>query len=481
MTDTATRIAELRRRIEDANRRYHGLDAGHHRCEYDALVRELDALERAHPELASTDSPTRKVGSAPSGRFAEVVHAVPMLSLGNAFSDDEVGDFVRRIRERLDARCAVVFRRTEARRPGDQPALRKRRVRAGRHPRRWRHRRGRDRQPAHHPRHSAERCAAGWPKVLEVRGEVYMPRADFERYNEQARLHGGKVLANPRNGAAGSLRQLDPRTHRAAAAELLRLWHRPGRGRPCRPPIRPRWRSCANGVSRSANWPRWCRASRACSLLPPHRRGRDALPFDIDGVVYKLDDYAAQREMGFVSRAPRWAIAHKFPAQEQDHGAGIDRGQRRPHRRGHAVGADAAGAGRWRHRHPRHPAQRRPVARLDVRNGDTVIVRRAGDVIPEVVQVVLEQRPANAVPWSMPMACPVCGSESCARKAQAVWRCSGELSCPAQRCRRYSTSRRGGRWTSTALASATSSRWRLRLPPGCFRPVSADSWTTCWK
>jgi DNA ligase (NAD+) len=148
-------------------------------------------------------------------------------------------------------------------------------------------------------------------------------------------------------------------------------------------------------------------------LLGYYRRigeARDGLPFDIDGVVYKLDDYAGQREMGFVSRAPRWAIAHKFPAQEQAtvlESIEVKSAAPARSRRGRSCSRC-----RWRrHRHPRHPAQRRPVARLDVRNGDTVIVRRAGDVIPEVVQVVLEQRPANTVPWSMPMACPVCGSE----------------------------------------------------------------------
>jgi len=432
--DPATRIAELRRRIEDANRRYHGLDAPDITdAQYDALVRELDALERAHPELASTDSPTRKVGSAPSGRFAEVVHAVPMLSLGNAFSDDEVGDFVRRIRERLD-RDALSFS-AEPKLDGLAISLRYENGLFVQGATRGDGATGEDvtanlRTIRDIPR---ELAGAGWPKALEVRGEVYMGRADFERWNEQARLHGGKVLANPRNGAAGSLRQIDsaltakrplsffaygigqaeggtlPATHSATLAKL-REWGFPVS----------ELATVVQGVE---------------GLLGYYRRigeARDSLPFDIDGVVYKVDDYAAQRELGFVSRAPRWAIAHKFPAQEQ--ATVLESIEVNVGRTGAvtpwALMQPVQVGGVTVTRATLHNADH--VARLDVRNGDTVIVRRAGDVIPEVVQVVLEQRPANTVPWSMPMACPVCGSEVVREEGAAVWRCSGELSCPAQ-------------------------------------------------
>ncbi len=434
MTDTATRIAELRLRIEDANRRYHGLDAPDITdAQYDALVRELDALERAHPELASADSPTRKVGAAPSGRFAEVVHAVPMLSLGNAFSDDEVGDFVRRIRERLD-RDALSFS-AEPKLDGLAISLRYENGLFVQGATRGDGATGEDvtanlRTIRDIPR---ELAGAGWPKALEVRGEVYMGRADFERWNEQARLHGGKVLANPRNGAAGSLRQIDsaltakrplsffaygigqveggtlPATHSATLAKL-REWGFPVS----------ELATVVQGVE---------------GLLGYYRRigeARDSLPFDIDGVVYKVDDYAAQRELGFVSRAPRWAIAHKFPAQEQ--ATVLESIEVNVGRTGAvtpwALMQPVQVGGVTVTRATLHNADH--VARLDVRNGDTVIVRRAGDVIPEVVQVVLEQRPANTVPWSMPMACPVCGSEVVREEGAAVWRCSGELSCPAQ-------------------------------------------------
>ena len=433
--DPTTRIAELRRRIEDANRRYHGLDAPDITdAQYDALVRELDALEREHPGLASADSPTRKVGATPSGRFAEVVHAVPMLSLGNAFEEGEVADFVRRIRERLD-RDELAFS-AEPKLDGLAISLR--------------YEDGVFVQGATRgDGATGENVTAnlrtisvipetlkgeGWPKVLEVRGEVYMARADFERWNEQARLHGGKVLANPRNGAAGSLRQIDaqqtaqrplsffaygigqveggalPVTHSGTLAKL-REWGLPVSD----------LATVVTGVD---------------GLLDYYRRigeARDGLPFDIDGVVYKLDDHAGQREMGFVSRAPRWAIAHKFPAQEQ--ATVLESIEVNVGRTGAvtpwALMQPVQVGGVTVTRATLHNADH--VARLDVRNGDTVIVRRAGDVIPEVVQVVLEQRPAHAVPWSMPMACPVCGSEVVREEGAAVWRCSGGLSCPAQR------------------------------------------------
>ena len=434
-TDADTRIAELRSRIEDANRRYHGLDAPDITdAQYDALVRELEALEQAHPELARTDSPTRKVGAAPSGRFAEVVHAVPMLSLGNAFEDGEVGDFVRRIRERLDHDEPAFS--AEPKLDGLAISLRYEDGVFVQGATRGDGASGEDvtanlRTIGDIPHALA---GEGWPKVLEVRGEVYMARADFERWNEQARLHGGKVLANPRNGAAGSLRQIDaqqtaqrplsffaygigqveggalPVTHSGTLAKL-REWGLPVSD----------LATVVTGVD---------------GLLEYYRRigeARDGLPFDIDGVVYKLDDHAGQREMGFVSRAPRWAIAHKFPAQEQ--ATVLESIEVNVGRTGAvtpwALMQPVQVGGVTVTRATLHNADH--VARLDVRNGDTVIVRRAGDVIPEVVQVVLEQRPAHAVPWSMPMACPVCGSEVVREEGAAVWRCSGGLSCPAQR------------------------------------------------
>ncbi|MFT3762826.1 MAG: NAD-dependent DNA ligase LigA [Pseudoxanthomonas sp.] len=446
-TDPAAHAAELRRRLEDANYRYYVLDEPDITdAEYDRLLRELEALEAAHPQLAAPDSPTQRVGAAPSAKFAEVRHVVPMLSLGNAFDDDEVRDFVRRIDEKLERR-ELIFS-AEPKLDGLAISLRYEHGRFVQGATRGDGATGEDVTPnlrtvkAIPLRLRIEKDeddplklrGKGWPDVLEVRGEVFMPRADFEKYNEQVRLHGGKVLANPRNGAAGSLRQLDPRitaqrplsfyayalgavdggelpdTH-SATLKKLREW-----GFPVSP---------LNEVVEGAD-----------GLLDYYRRiggKRDGLPFDIDGVVYKLDDYAGQREMGFVSRAPRWAIAHKFPAQEQTttvEGIDIQIG-----RTGAATPvarlAPVQVAGVTVTNATLHNADQ--IARLDVRVGDSVIVRRAGDVIPEVVGVILEQRPAHAKPWKMPTHCPVCGSEIVREEGEAVWRCSGELSCPAQR------------------------------------------------
>ncbi|WIX24988.1 NAD-dependent DNA ligase LigA [Xanthomonas arboricola pv. corylina] len=433
--DPAQRIGALRHRIEDANYRYHVLDEPQMAdVDYDRLMRELEALEAAHPELASADSPTQRVGHLAASRFAEVRHALPMLSLGNAFSDEEVTEFVRRISERLEVKqplfsaepkldgLAISLRYEDGEfvqgatrgdgATGEDVSANLRTVKAI--PLRLR--------------------GEGWPQVLEVRGEVYMPRAAFETYNAQMRLQGGKVLANPRNGAAGSLRQLDaritaqrplsffaygvgevsegalPQTHSAILAQL-RAWGFPV--------------SALVEVVQGSD-----------GLLAYYQRigeARDGLPFDIDGVVYKLDDLAGQREMGFVSRAPRWAIAHKFPAQEQSTtveaieiqigrtGAATPVARLKPV---HVAGVVVTNA-------TLHNADQ--IARLDVRVGDTVIVRRAGDVIPEVAGVVAEQRPPGTQPWQMPTHCPVCGSEIVREEGEAVWRCSGELTCPAQR------------------------------------------------
>ena len=433
-TDPATHAADLRRRIEDANRRYHELDDPDLTdAQYDVLVRELEALEREHPELANADSPTRKVGSAPSGRFAQVEHALPMLSLGNAFSDEEVADFARRIRERLD-RDELVFS-AEPKLDGLAISLRYVDGVFVQGATRGDGATGEDvtanlRTIAVIPQALA---GEGWPRVLEVRGEVYMARADFERWNAQAREHGGKVLVNPRNGAAGSLRQIDP----ALTAKRPLSFYAYGIGQ-VEGGALPATHSATLAKLRDWGFPVSDLATvvhGVDGLLAYYRRigeARDGLAFDIDGVVYKLDDIAGQREMGFVSRAPRWAIAHKFPAQEQATllediiinigrtGAATPAAKLAPVFVGGVTVSNAT----------LHNADH--VARLDARVGDTVIVRRAGDVIPEVAQVVLEQRPPGTRPWAMPSHCPVCGSELVREEGAAVWRCSGELSCPAQ-------------------------------------------------
>lgn len=431
----AARADVLRRQIEDAGKAYHERDEQLiPDVEYDLLVRELEAIEQAHPELARVDSPTRQVGGKASSRFAEVRHAVPMLSLGNAFSDEEVQDFVRRIGERL--RRSTLYFSAEPKLDGLAISLRYENGRFVQGATRGDGATGEDvsanlRQIAVIPQTLK---GAGWPDVLEVRGEVYMARADFEAYNADARLHDGKVLANPRNAAAGSLRQLDPKM----SAKRKLSFYAYGIGQVDGGEL-PATHSATLAQLREWGFPvsDLCQVVEGADGLLAYYRDigerRDGLAFDIDGVVYKLDDRAGQEQMGFVARAPRWAIAHKFPAQEQT--TTVEAIEIQIGRTGAATPvarlAPVAVAGVIVSNATLHNADQ--IARLDVRVGDTVIVRRAGDVIPEVVSVIADRRPAGTRPWQMPSQCPVCGSEIVREEGEAAWRCSGELSCPAQR------------------------------------------------
>jgi DNA ligase (NAD+) len=434
-TPPAQRIAELRRRLDEANYRYHVLDQPQIAdVDYDRMLRELEALEAAHPELDSADSPTKRVGHAASGRFAEIRHALPMLSLGNAFSDEEVSEFVGRISERLDL-AAPVFS-AEPKLDGLAISLRYENGSFVQGATRGDGSTGEDVSANLRTINAIplRLRGEGWPALLEVRGEVYMPRAAFEQYNQQMRRHGGKVLANPRNGAAGSLRQLDPKitAQRALSFYAYGVGEVGGGQLPdTHSAILAQLRQWGFPVSQLVET-----VHGSAGLLDYYRRigaARDGLAFDIDGVVYKLDALAGQREMGFVARAPRWAIAHKFPAQEQT--TTVEAIEIQIGRTGAATPvarlAAVQVAGVTVTNATLHNADQ--IARLDVRVGDSVIVRRAGDVIPEVVSVVLEQRPPAAQPWLMPGRCPVCGAEIVREEGAAVWRCSGELSCPAQR------------------------------------------------
>ena len=438
------RAAELRHLVDDANHRYHVLDEpAIPDAEYDRLLRELEALEAAHPQLVTPDSPTQRVGNAPSSKFAEVRHAVPMLSLGNAFSDAEVAEFVARIARETGEDAPLfsvepkfdglaislryedgLFVRGATRgdgASGEDVTANLRTIKAI--PLRLRD------QPA-----AADGTAPGVPAVLEVRGEVYMPRAGFEAWNRWALANGARPLANPRNGAAGSLRQLDPAitAKRPLAFFAYALGAVEGADVPDTHSGVLAWlRGFGLPVS-----PLVERATGLAGVLDYYRRigeARDTLPYDIDGVVYKVDSHALQRELGFVSRAPRWAIAHKFPAQEE--ATVVESIEVNIGRTGavtpwvlmqpvHVGGVTVTRA-------TLHNADQ--VARLDVRVGDSVIVRRAGDVIPEVVRVIPERRPDGTTPWRMPDRCPVCGSEIVREAGEVVARCSGELVCPAQR------------------------------------------------
>ncbi|WP_334130676.1 NAD-dependent DNA ligase LigA [Silanimonas lenta] len=438
------RIDELRRLIAEADHAYYQLDAPLvPDAEYDRWMRELQALEAAHPERVTPDSPTQRVAGAPAPAFAEVRHAVPMLSLANAFSDGEVADFVRRVVE-ATGETAPAFS-VEPKIDGLAISLRYEQGRLVQGATRGDGTTGEDvvanlRTIRVIPLALRRTPGLPLPEVLEVRGEVYMPKAAFERFNAEALARGEKPLANPRNGAAGSLRQLDPRitakrplaffaygVGEVRGLELppthSALLHLLGRyGLPLSPEI-----DVALGLE---------------GLLAYYRRigtARDALPYDIDGVVYKLDRRDLQERMGFVARAPRWAIAHKFPAQEEltvlegidlqvgRTGAITPVARLRPVRVGGVTVTNAT----------LHNADQ--IARLDARVGDTVVVRRAGDVIPEVLRVLHERRPLAgdgtplSPPFVMPAACPECGSAIERAEGEAVARCTGGLYCPAQR------------------------------------------------
>jgi DNA ligase (NAD+) len=442
--ETAARAQALRRELAEHAYRYFVLDdPSIPDADYDRLMRELEGIEALHPELATPDSPTRRVGARPQGGFAEVRHEIPMLSLANAFTDEEVAEFVRRIRERLDVAVdAPLEFSVEPKFDGLAITLRYEHGLFVRGATRGDGESGEDVTANLRTIRSIPLRLRGddVPDLLEARGEVYMPRAAFEKYNEAARASEGKIkpLVNPRNGAAGSLRQLDPGISAqrplafyAYAVGVVDSGGRAGALPPKHSQMLAKLCDWGLPVSQLVG-----KATGADGCLAYYRaigEQRDALPFDIDGVVYKLDDLAMQRELGFVGRTPRWAIAHKFPAQEQTTtvediivnigrtGAATPAAKLKPVFVGGVTVTNAT----------LHNADQ--VARLDVRIGDTVIVRRAGDVIPEVVSVVIDRRPHATQPWRMPSRCPVCGSQIEREEGEAVARCVGGLSCAAQR------------------------------------------------
>jgi DNA ligase (NAD+) len=428
------RVAELREEVRVHDHRYHVLDAPTiPDAEYDRLFHELRQLEEAHPELATPDSPTRRVGATPIGEFASVRHARPMLSLGNAFSESEVRDFTTRIEEALG--FASVTYSVEPKIDGLAISLRYEEGRLVRAATRGDGEVGEDvTHTVRTIRSVPLRLSADAPALLEVRGEVYMPRAGFEAYNRRARERGEKELVNPRNAAAGSVRQQDPRL--AAARPLAFFAYGIGecslvRLADTHSGVLAHLRGYGLPVSALADT-----AIGADGCLAYFERigaDRRSLGYDIDGVVYKVDRLDWQEELGFVSRAPRWAIAHKFPAEEAltrllavdvqvgRTGAVTPVARLEPVFVGGATVSNAT----------LHNFEE--LARKDLRPGDTVIVRRAGDVIPEVVGMVPERRLADARAVEPPTQCPQCGSPLVRDEGEAVIRCSGGLVCPAQR------------------------------------------------
>ena len=434
-TAVVARIQVLRQTLESHNYSYYVLDEPSiPDAEYDKLFRELQQLESEYPACASSDSPTQRVGAQPSASFSQYTHRVPMLSLNNAFEEAEVQAFDRRVREGLERETveyavepkfdglaiSLVYENgllTVAATRGDGFS-------------------GEVVTPNIKTIHTIplKLHAEHPPQLLEVRGEVLMLKRDFENLNAAQRAKGEKEFANPRNAAAGSLRQLDskitasrkltffayalgavegvalPPTHSKVMAWLSELHFQV-----CHE------RSVVQGAEGMLQYYQALGAQRA------------QLPFEIDGVVYKVNDLAAQVQLGFVSRAPRFAVAHKFPAQEMmTQVLGIDvqvgrTGAITPVARLKPVfvgGVTVTNA-------TLHNEDE--VRRKDVRIGDFVIVRRAGDVIPEVVSVILEKRPQAVQMFTMPQQCPVCGSHIVKLEDEAVARCSGGLFCPAQR------------------------------------------------
>ncbi|MBL8419615.1 MAG: NAD-dependent DNA ligase LigA [Dechloromonas sp.] len=444
----AERARELRAEIERHNHAYYVLDAPTvPDAEYDRLFRELQDLEQQFPELLTPDSPTQRVGGKLLPAFAPVLHAVPMLSIRTETDTGPAGAeaFDARVRKLLalpnDAQ--LVEYAAELKFDGLAISLRYVEGMLVQAATRGDGETGEDvTQNIRTIRQIPLRLTGVAPAVLEVRGEVYMNRPDFESYNARQRALGRATLVNPRNAAAGSVRQLDPKL----AAERPLSFYAYGLGE-TQGWTQPTTHSATLDALAAFGLPVCAHrlvARGAGELIAFHRDTlirRDSLPFDIDGVVYKVNDLSRQEALGFVSREPRWAVAHKFPAEEAlTEVLGIDvqvgrTGAITPVARLRPVfvgGVTVTNA-------TLHNADE--VRRKDVRTGDTVIVRRAGDVIPEVVAIVPERRPKHGLfdgeplhpPFELPRTCPECGSTVIRGEDEAIARCSGGLYCPAQR------------------------------------------------
>jgi len=432
----AAEITQLRDVINDHNYKYYALDTPTiPDAEYDRLMRKLQALEAEYPELITDDSPTQRVGSAPLSEFAQVRHEVPMLSLDNVFNEEELRDFDRRVRDRLHADDKVRYA-CEPKLDGVALSLLYRDGKLVRGATRGDGTTGEDITYNVRTIKSVplRLQGSGYPQVLEVRGEVFMPRAAFEQLNRQAAERGEKLYVNPRNTAAGSLRQLDPRLTAERNLEMccysagfVEGGELPGSHHAVLEQFR-EWGFRINPEMRVVDDIGGCIAYYDYLL-----QKRAELPYDIDGIVFKVDSVKQQRQLGFVSKAPRWACAHKFPAQEEMTTIlGVEfqvgrTGAVTPVARLAPVFVGGVTVSNC----TLHNMDE--VERLDVRVGDTVIVRRAGDVIPQVVAVVPERRPADAIAVVLPSGCPVCGSAIERIEGEVVARCTGGLVCAAQR------------------------------------------------
>jgi len=433
--EVKARAHELRTQIDHHNYRYHVLDDPEvSDQQYDRLLQELKALEAQHPELITPDSPTQRVGASAVSELDEVVHTTAMLSLDNAFTEEDVLNFDRRVRERLEDAREIEYS-AEPKLDGLAVSFRYEQGRLVQAATRGDGFRGED--VTHSVRTIKSlplQLRAGAPAVLEVRGEVFLTIAGFKAMNERALAAGEKVFVNPRNAAAGSIRQLDPRL--AASRPLDVFLYAVGETSGWKLPVRH-----SETLAQLREWglkvsplTRVVRGAQGC--LDYYREigsRRAKLPYEIDGVVYKVDRLLQQRELGFVARAPRWAIAHKFPAHEENT---VVRGVEFQVGRTGALTPVARLApvfvgGVTVSNATLHNMDE--VRRKDVRIGDTVVIRRAGDVIPEIVKVMLEKRPDDARVVELPTKCPVCGSDIERVEGEAVARCTGGLYCAAQR------------------------------------------------
>ncbi len=432
--------ARLQAEIAEHDQRYHGQDAPTiSDAEYDALRRRYTALEEAFPKLADADSANRKVGAAPSEKFAKVRHRVPMLSLGNIFADEEVEEFCARVRRFLGlsdgAPLDVV---AEAKIDGLSCSLRYENGELVQAATRGDGYEGEDVTANVRVVEAIPKRLKGAPKIFEARGEVYMRHTDFAALNARQAAAGKPVYANPRNFAAGSLRQLDPRMTAERPLQFFAYaW-----GEVSEPFASTQFGAIeAMGRFGLPTNPLTKLCHSASEMLAQYHsieEKRATLGYDIDGVVYKVNDLTLQQRLGFVSRSPRWAVAHKFPAEQAMtivEAIGINVGRTgaltplaklKPVTVGGVVVSNAT----------LHNEDE--IERKDVRVGDTVVVQRAGDVIPQVLAVVLDKRPADSKPYVFPETCPICGSAALREidektgEKDVVRRCTGTLICPAQ-------------------------------------------------
>ncbi|TMB03713.1 MAG: NAD-dependent DNA ligase LigA [Deltaproteobacteria bacterium] len=426
----AERAEELRRQLREANHRYYVLDAPTlSDAEYDRLFRELTQLEEAHPELRTADSPTQRVGAQPSEKFAKVQHRRPMMSLANVMSDEELAEFDARVHRLLgDEPVGYVF---EPKLDGLAVTLTYENGRFVQGATRGDGQLGEDVTANLRTIKSVPlQLQAGAPSVLEARGEVFIPKADFARLNAEREAAGEPTFVNPRNSAAGSLRQLDPRE--TAKRPLSMFFYDVGETGELR--FSSHWEKLAKMKDLGLRTNPENKLVRSLDEIRAHYadllRRRHDVPYEIDGTVVKVDSEDQRRRLGSVSRTPRWAVAYKFPAEEE--ATTVEDIQVSVGRTGaltpvafltpvHVGGVTVARA-------TLHNEEE--VRRKDVRKGDRIFLRRAGDVIPEIVRVIAEARPKEGLPeFRMPTHCPACGAE--VHREGAITRCTN-LSCPAQ-------------------------------------------------